>query len=61
MGGTIVGKKQTRTNRGARTGGHEHRTEAAAKEQKAAAPPREASMPLVEHASHRKERKFGHN
>ncbi|MEV8588764.1 hypothetical protein [Streptomyces sp. NPDC051180] len=55
-----MGKKQTRTNRGARTGGHEHRTEAAAKEQ-TPAPPRESSMPLVEHASHRKERKFGHN
>ncbi|MFC9699335.1 hypothetical protein ACFTWD_01355 [Streptomyces sp. NPDC056943] len=59
MGGTIVGKKQTRTNRGARTGGHEHRTEAAAKE--TAAPTREPQMPVVEHASHRKERKFGHN
>ncbi|MFC9594533.1 hypothetical protein [Streptomyces sp. NPDC056944] len=56
-----MGKKQTRTNRGARTGGHEHRAEAAAKEKSAPAPMREASMPLVEHASHRKERKFGHN
>ncbi|MEU4076938.1 MULTISPECIES: hypothetical protein [Streptomyces] len=56
-----MGKKQTRTNRGARTGGHEHRTEAATKEQSTATPKRESSMPLVEHASHRKERKFGHN
>ncbi|MFB7587136.1 hypothetical protein [Streptomyces sp. NPDC056169] len=55
-----MGKKQTRTNRGARTGGHEHRTEAAAKET-APTPTREPQMPLVEHASHRKERKFGHN
>ncbi|MEV4429828.1 hypothetical protein ACN9M0_32775 [Streptomyces sp. R-07] len=56
-----MGKKQTRTNRGARTGGHEARTDAAAKEKSSPAPTREASMPLVEHASHRKERKFGHN
>ncbi|MER5308442.1 hypothetical protein ABT034_11715 [Streptomyces sp. NPDC002773] len=56
-----MGKKQTRTNRGARTGGHEHRTDAATKEKSATAPTREPSMPLVEHASHRKERKFGHN
>ncbi|MFF8835225.1 hypothetical protein [Streptomyces sp. NPDC015130] len=56
-----MGKKQTRTNRGARTGGHEHRTEAAAKEKTASTPTREPQMPLVEHASHRKERKFGHN
>ncbi|MFE0701697.1 hypothetical protein [Streptomyces sp. NPDC058872] len=57
----IVGKKQTRTNRGARTGGHEHRSDATAKEKGAPTPARESSMPLVEHASHRKERKFGHN
>ncbi|MFF8380618.1 hypothetical protein ACWGN5_36980 [Streptomyces sp. NPDC055815] len=57
-----MGKKQTRTNRGARTGGHEHRTEAAAKEKSAPTPTRDvAPTPLVEHASHRKERKFGHN
>ncbi|WP_318211940.1 MULTISPECIES: hypothetical protein [unclassified Streptomyces] len=56
-----MGKKQTRTNRGARTGGHEHRTEATTKEGPSAAPKTETSMPLVEHASHRKERKFGHN
>ncbi|MFE2561221.1 hypothetical protein ACFXGT_35470 [Streptomyces sp. NPDC059352] len=61
MGGTIVGKKQTRTNRGARTGGHEQRTEAAAKEKSAATPTREPQMPVVEHSAHRKERKFGHN
>ncbi|MEU2117356.1 hypothetical protein ABZ567_17245 [Streptomyces sp. NPDC016459] len=56
-----MGKKQTRTNRGARTGGHEHRTDAAAKEKSAETPTRGTSMPLVEHASHRKEPKFGHN
>ncbi|MEU9294284.1 hypothetical protein [Streptomyces sp. NPDC048266] len=56
-----MGKKQTRTNRGARTGGHEHRSDAAAKEKATASPTRETSMPLVEHASHRKERRFGHN
>ncbi|GGU83961.1 hypothetical protein GCM10010275_19090 [Streptomyces litmocidini] len=56
-----MGKKQTRTNRGARTGGHEHRTEAVAKEKSAPNPTRAAQMRLVEHASHRKERRFGHN
>ncbi|WP_188266220.1 MULTISPECIES: hypothetical protein [unclassified Streptomyces] len=55
-----MGRKQTRTNRGARTGGHEHRTDAATKEQPST-PKKEPTMPLVEHASHRKERKFGHN
>ncbi|MFC9794020.1 hypothetical protein [Streptomyces sp. NPDC057695] len=56
-----MGKKQTRTNRGARTGGHEPRTGATTKEQASAVPRSETSMPLVEHSSHRKERKFGHN
>ncbi|MGW2304154.1 hypothetical protein [Streptomyces sp. NPDC001809] len=56
-----MGKKQTRTNRGARTGGHEPRTGATTKEQTSTAPRSETSMPLVEHSSHRKERKFGHN
>ncbi|MEU7698234.1 hypothetical protein ACF064_03010 [Streptomyces sp. NPDC015492] len=56
-----MGRKQTRTNRGARTGGHEHRTGATTKEKTSTAPERETSMPLVEHAAHRKERKFGHN
>ncbi|MFE3068670.1 hypothetical protein [Streptomyces sp. NPDC059247] len=56
-----MGRKQTRTNKGARTGGHEHRSDAAAKEQSAEIPKTETTMPLVEHASHRKERKFGHN
>ncbi|MEU9999337.1 hypothetical protein ACGFYP_01700 [Streptomyces sp. NPDC048370] len=54
-----MGKKQTRVNKGARTGGHEHRTEAAAKEQTPAV--RDTPQPIIEHVSHKKERKFGHN
>ncbi|MFB7371370.1 hypothetical protein ACFC0D_16155 [Streptomyces sp. NPDC056222] len=54
-----MGKKQTRVNRGARTGGHEHRTEATAKEQTPAV--RETPRPIIEQVSHKKERKFGHN
>ncbi|MFI8825331.1 hypothetical protein [Streptomyces sp. NPDC053431] len=55
-----MGKKQTRVNKGARTGGHEHRAAAAAKES-----PRsgvsEAPRPVIDVPSHRKERRFGHN
>ncbi|MEV4946847.1 hypothetical protein [Streptomyces sp. NPDC053755] len=56
-----MGKKQTRVNHGARTGGHEQKTTVAAKEQPGASAARESSRPLVERVSHRKERKFGHN
>ncbi|MFF5970579.1 hypothetical protein ACFY7C_03530 [Streptomyces sp. NPDC012769] len=59
-GGTIVGKKQTRVNKGARTGGHEHRAAVSAKET-----PRpsssEAPRPAIDVPAHRKERRFGHN
>ncbi|MEU0233473.1 MULTISPECIES: hypothetical protein [unclassified Streptomyces] len=55
-----MGKKQTRVNKGARTGGHEHRTDAAAKEKSSRVTAREAPIPTVEHG-HRKERRFGHN
>ncbi|MFI9119643.1 hypothetical protein [Streptomyces bikiniensis] len=55
-----MGKKQTRVNKGARTGGHEHRTDAAAKEKSSRSTAREAPIPAVEHA-HRRERRFGHN
>ncbi|MEW5654209.1 hypothetical protein ABGT92_02550 [Streptomyces cinereoruber] len=55
-----MGKKQTRVNKGARTGGHEHRADAAAKEKSSRATAREAPFQAVEHA-HRKERRFGHN
>ncbi|MET9375370.1 hypothetical protein ACFYV5_05045 [Streptomyces sp. NPDC003035] len=54
-----MAKKQTRVNRGARTGGHEQRTEAATKEQ--APVVRDTQRPIIEQVSHKKERKFGHN
>ncbi|MFF0430944.1 hypothetical protein ACFYU9_01775 [Streptomyces sp. NPDC004327] len=57
----IVGKKQTRVNKGARTGGHEHRTAAAAKETPHEPARSEAPRPVLDVTSHRKERKFGHN
>ncbi|MFB7940287.1 hypothetical protein ACWENA_36470 [Streptomyces sp. NPDC004779] len=60
-GGTIVGKKQTRVNKGARTGGHEHREAVTAKEKGGTAAASEAPRSVIETASHRKERKFGHN
>ncbi|WP_432113264.1 hypothetical protein [Streptomyces sp. S1] len=55
-----MGKKQTRVNKGARTGGHEHRTDAAAKEKTSQVTARETPISAVEHG-HRKERRFGHN
>ncbi|MFF5635920.1 hypothetical protein [Streptomyces sp. NPDC012825] len=55
-----MGKKQTRVNKGARTGGHEHRTDAAAKEKSSRNTAREVPIPAVEHG-HRKEHRFGHN
>lgn len=54
-----MGKKQTRVNKGARTGGHEHRTAVETKEPRSAAS--EAPRPILDTPSHRKERKFGHN
>ncbi|MEU3608140.1 hypothetical protein AB0E83_22240 [Streptomyces sp. NPDC035033] len=55
-----MGRKQTRVNKGARTGGHEHRETASAKE-KGGTTAAESPRPVIETASHRKERKFGHN
>ncbi|MEV6329011.1 hypothetical protein [Streptomyces sp. NPDC051909] len=55
-----MGKKQTRVNKGARTGGHEHRETAVAKESSRSSAP-EAPRPAIDVPSHRKERKFGHN
>ncbi|MFF5425383.1 MULTISPECIES: hypothetical protein [unclassified Streptomyces] len=56
-----MGKKQTRVNKGARTGGHEHRTAAAEKERSRTTPTREAPRPSIDQPAHRKEPKFGHN
>jgi hypothetical protein len=57
-----VSKKQSRQNRGARTGGHERSAVAEMKEQQ----PQTTAMPdtvrsISEPVSHRKQRKFGHN
>ncbi|MFI6683926.1 hypothetical protein [Streptomyces sp. NPDC050485] len=55
-----MGKKQTRQNRGARTGGHERIATSEVKEQ--AKPPtvHEPERPTPE-VSHKQPRKFGHN
>jgi hypothetical protein len=63
-GGTIVGRKQTRVNKGARTGGHEHRATVSGKERESAresTKSADAPQPAIEVPAHRKERKFGHN
>lgn len=57
-----MGKKQSRHNRGARSGGHEHpATTAEPKEQTGTAPAPEGVKAISEQVSHRRERKFGHN
>ncbi|MGW7428060.1 hypothetical protein ACWGIN_00760 [Streptomyces sp. NPDC054861] len=56
-----MGKKQTRVNHGARTGGHEQKTTAAVQEQPGSSAASRPSRPLIEQVSHKKERKFGHN
>ncbi|MEU8679022.1 hypothetical protein [Streptomyces sp. NPDC048560] len=57
-----MSKKQSRQNRGARTGGHER---SATEETKAQKPAQAATSDTVraigESVSHKKERKFGHN
>ncbi|MCD9194670.1 hypothetical protein [Streptomyces albireticuli] len=55
-----MGKKQTRQNRGARTGGHEHRATAETKEQPKAPVTREVK-PSTPEVAHKQPRKFGHN
>ncbi|MFF3061236.1 MULTISPECIES: hypothetical protein [unclassified Streptomyces] len=57
-----MSKKQSRQNRGARTGGHERSAAAETKEQQ----PQTTATPdtvrsISEPVSHRKQRKFGHN
>ncbi|MEV0371308.1 hypothetical protein AB0I10_15985 [Streptomyces sp. NPDC050636] len=56
-----MGKKQTRQNRGARTGGHERSTAVEAKEQAKKSTPHETEHPISKHVAHKQERKFGHN
>nr|WTB31316.1 hypothetical protein OG781_19145 [Streptomyces sp. NBC_00830] len=57
-----MSKKQSRQNRGARTGGHERSAAVETKEQQ----PQTADAPetvraISEPVSHKKQRKFGHN
>lgn len=56
-----MGKKQSRQNRGARTGGHEPSATAETKEQTITAPTPDAVKAISEQVSHKRERKFGHN
>ncbi|MCX4825226.1 hypothetical protein OG883_36290 [Streptomyces sp. NBC_01142] len=55
-----MGKKQSRQNRGARTGGHERSVAAEAKDQAKTPAAQETAHTISEPVS-RKERKFGHN
>ncbi|MEE1752129.1 hypothetical protein [Streptomyces sp. SP18CS02] len=57
----IVGKKQTRQNRGARTGGHERSAAAEAKEQAKSSAAAGTVHPAAEQVAHRQQRRFGHN
>ncbi|MFH8513704.1 hypothetical protein ACH4CE_00850 [Streptomyces gelaticus] len=56
-----MGKKQSRQNRGARTGGHERSTAPEAKEQTRPTADQETVRSISEQVSHRKQRRFGHN
>ncbi|GGY18871.1 hypothetical protein GCM10010326_09580 [Streptomyces xanthochromogenes] len=62
QGATTMSKKQTRQNRGARTGGHDRTTTATteAKEQ-TQTPVSSATMHSTPEVSHKRSRKFGHN
>lgn len=60
-GGAIVSKKQSRQNRGARTGGHERSTPAETKEQAQTPAAHDPVRSISEQVSHKKQRKFGHN
>ncbi|MFG3280825.1 hypothetical protein [Streptomyces sp. NPDC048111] len=55
-----MSKKQTRQNRGARTGGHDRSTTPDLKEQTKTATTPTAAHPMPE-ASHKQPRRFGHN
>ncbi|MCR8574774.1 hypothetical protein [Streptomyces sp. Isolate_219] len=56
-----MGKKQSRQNRGARTGGHERSAAAEAKEKAKASTPQESEQSMTKHVAHKAQRKFGHN
>ncbi|MFF3734573.1 hypothetical protein ACFYXM_30830 [Streptomyces sp. NPDC002476] len=56
-----MGKKQSRQNRGARTGGHERSTAPDTKEKTQPASTEDTVRSISEQVSHRKQRRFGHN
>ncbi|MFJ5721561.1 hypothetical protein [Streptomyces sp. NPDC093149] len=56
-----MGKKQSRQNRGARTGGHERSAVPETKEQPQRTAPQDTVHSISEQVSHRKQRRFGHN
>ncbi|MEU8706634.1 hypothetical protein [Streptomyces sp. NPDC048565] len=56
-----MSKKQSRQNRGARSGGHERSAAAETKEQMPTSTTPDAVRAIGETASHKKDRKFGHN
>ncbi|MFF8915001.1 hypothetical protein ACF08M_17210 [Streptomyces sp. NPDC015032] len=56
-----MGKKQSRQNRGARTGGHERSAAPETKEQKQQPVDPNPVHSISEQVSHRKQRRFGHN
>ncbi|MER5356832.1 hypothetical protein ACFTXM_26515 [Streptomyces sp. NPDC056930] len=57
-----MGKKQSRQNRGARTGGHERSAAPETKEQPTQPTAAQDTVHSIsEQVSHRKQRRFGHN
>lgn len=58
-----MGKKQSRQNRGARTGGQDRTVAAESKEQTGTSPSSSSDVAkaITEQVSHKRERKFGHN
>ncbi|GAA0595750.1 hypothetical protein [Streptomyces crystallinus] len=56
-----MGKKQTRQNRGARTGGHERSATTETKQPTRSPAAPESARPAPQEVSHKQSRKFGHN
>ncbi|MEU9761306.1 hypothetical protein [Streptomyces sp. NPDC047985] len=56
-----MGKKQSRQNRGARSGGHERSATPETKEKTQPTPTGDTVRSISEQVSHRKQRRFGHN
>ncbi|MFE9119975.1 hypothetical protein [Streptomyces sp. NPDC007172] len=56
-----MSKKQTRQNRGARTGGHDRTATTAEAKEQTQSPVSSATMHSTPEVSHKRSRKFGHN